>query len=576
VTRSISHDVRERRKQFGYRIARAIAMVAAVSSLTIICLMVFNHIQYYATDPLNSVALQSLVEEHNQGKSDAELQAQIRALDLLARQAFFNSLAFSRRGAILLVIGLGILVAALKTMVTLAEQAPDPRTFGDAGGPLHRLALTRWMVSLTGALVVAVVFALIAAYRSAVPDAGGRNEAAAAQPALGTFPPWEEVARNWPAFRGPGGLGRTDSTGLPTEWSVETGENIRWTAAVPRPGFSSPVVWGDRLFVTGADEGGRELYCYDADRGELLWRRDVMNLPSAASDVPDLDEETGLAPLTPATDGTHVAAIFATGELVCCDFDGNVAWSANLGLPLNSFGHASSLMVFEDLLLVQLDQDEGGGQLTAYRMATGDVVWEREREVGVAWSTPAVVATGGNPVLLLSGSPLASAFEPRTGRPLWDVECMDGEVAPSPAYAGGLAFFAVEYGQLTAIDVLTGETRWSTTGDLPDVASPVAVGNCLFALTNAGTITCFDVNTGEVIWSQENDEGFYASPIVAGGLLYLVDFSGGVDILEAGRTYRRVSRQVLGERSVCTPAVARGNLYFRGNRNLVCVGKDDV
>ena len=568
--------MRERRKRAGYRVVRGITVVAAVFSLTVICLMVFNHIQFHAADPMNSEALRSLIDEHNQSRGDAELQAQIRALDLLARKAFFNSLAFSRRGAILLVIGLGVLVAALKTMVTLAAQAPDPRTYGDVGEPMGRLVLTRWMISMTGVLVVAIVFAMIAAYRSAVPAGGGRAAADAQPVAAASFPPWEEVARNWPAFRGPGGLGRTESTGFPTEWNVETGENIRWTATVPRPGFGSPIVWGDRLYVTGADTEAREVYCYDADRGELLWRRDVPDLPGEPLEVPDLDEETGLAPLTPATDGTHVAALFATGELVCFDADGNLAWGRNLGLPLNNFGHASSLMVFQDLLLVQLDQDEGPGRLIAYRLATGDVVWEQTREVGVSWSTPVVMDRGGDPVVLLSGSPLASAFELRTGRSIWQVPCLDGEVAPSPAYAGGLAFFAVEYGRLTAVDVLTGETRWSTDGDLPDVASPVATGNCLFALTNAGTITCFDVNTGDVIWTQENDEGFYASPIVAGGLLYLVDFSGGVDILEAGRTYRRVSRQTLGERSVCTPAATRGNLYFRGNKNLYCVGRDDA
>ena len=566
---------KEARARLGYRAARAVAAAAAVFSLTVLCLMLFNHVQLHATDPINSEALQTLIEQHNRNPGDAELQAQIRDLDLLARRAFFSSLAFSRRGAYLLVLGLGIWVVALKTLAALRPAIPDPRRYGDMEEALGHAALVRWTVSLTGVLVVAAACALVLTFRSAVPPAGEEAAEPAPPPAGTAFPPREEFARNWPAFRGPGGTGHTGhGAGVPTEWDMETGRNVRWKAEVPRPGFSSPVVWGNRLFVTGADREAREVFCYDTESGELRWRRTVPDLPGGPVEVPELDEETGLAPLTPATDGRHLAAMFVTGELVCFDVDGNLAWGKNLGLPRNAFGHAASLMVFEDLLLVQLDQDEGGGRLTAYRMATGDVAWERMREVRVSWSTPLVADTGDGVQVIVSGNPLVSSFALRSGKELWSVSCMEGEVAPSPAFAGGLAFFAIEYGRLTAVDVRTGEVRWSVEGELPDVASPVAAGGCIFTLTNGGSIACFAAENGEVLWTHENEEGFYASPIVAGDRLYLVDVKGGVDILEAGPTYRRVSRQSLGEAAVATPAVQGGRIYFRGHKNLYCVGAE--
>lgn len=562
------------RRRPGYRVARAVAAAAAVFSCTVVCLMVYNHVQLHATDPMNSEALKSLIEEHNRNPGDAALKEQIRALDLLARKAFFNSLAFSRRGAYLLAIGLGLWIAAFKTMTTLDPTVPDPRHYQGGEGTLRHAALNRWMISLAGLVVVAVVFALVTTFRSALPEAGPPMPGEDRPAGVSDFPPWEEVAQQWPAFRGPAGLGRTDHGGtpLPEEWDVETGENVRWTAEVPRAGYSSPVVWGDRLFVTGADEEAREVYCYDALGGELLWRAAAENLSGPPVDVPDLDPGTGLAPLTAVTDGLRVAALFATGELVCFDMEGALLWGKNLGVPANEFGHAASLMVFEDLLLVQLDQEEGGGRLTAYRMGTGKVAWERPREVLVSWSTPIVADTGESVQVILSGNPMVAGYELRTGKELWRVSCMDGEVAPSPAYANGLAFFAVEYGNLTAVDVRTGDVRWSVEGELPDVSSPVAAGDCLFTLTNGGVITCFDTASGEVLWTHENDEGFYASPVVAGGRLYLVDLDGGVDILEAGRAYRLVGRQSLGEPSSCTPAIAAGRIYFRGRKRLYCVG----
>jgi outer membrane protein assembly factor BamB len=566
----------EPRDRIGYRVARAVAIVSAVFSCTVICLMLFNHFQFHATDPMNSEALQSLIERNNTNPGDAELQEQIRALDLLARKAFFGSLAFSRRGTYLLLVGLGVWIGALKTMVSMSPAAPDPRQYGEMEIPLRRRALARWMISLTGVLAVVIVFTLVTTFRSAIPEAGATETAPKGREAATDTPRWEEVERHWPAFRGPGGLGRTDHGGTPPdEWDVSTGSNVQWKAEVPRPGFSSPVVWGDRLFVTGADEQAREVYCYDAKQGELLWRRAVADLPGPPAEIPDLDPGTGLAPLTAATDGRFVAAMFVTGELACFDFNGNLVWGRNFGLPRNQLGHASSLMTFKDHLLVQLDEEEGGGRLAAYRLGTGDPVWEKARDVKVSWSTPLVVNAGNETRIVVCGNPNVAGYDLRTGRELWSESCMQGEVACSPAYARGLAFFAAEYGKLTAIEVRTGTVHWSVEAELPDVSSPVAAGDCVFTATSGGVITCFDAKTGETIWKQENDDGFYASPVVSSGRLYLVDLNGRVDILEAGRTYRLLSRQALGENSVCTPAITRDRLYFRGGKFLYCMGVAD-
>ena len=203
----------------------------------------------------------------------------------------------------------------------------------------------------------------------------------------------KEIDKNWPRFRGPNGLGISFCTNIPTSWNGKTGEGILWKKEVPLPGENSPILWGDRVFVTGANKEKREVYCFDANSGDLLWRKPVDNI-SSESDYRNLRESSVLTASTSATDGERIFSIFANGDIFCLDFDGNSIWSKCIGPIKNDLGHASSLLVHQDNLIIQLDQgfeDDELSKIVALRTNNGDMVWSTKRKLPTSWSTPIVI-----------------------------------------------------------------------------------------------------------------------------------------------------------------------------------------
>jgi outer membrane protein assembly factor BamB len=330
-------------------------------------------------------------------------------------------------------------------------------------------------------------------------------------------------------------------------------------------------VWGDRVFLTGGDAEAREVYCFDANSGALRWRGSVGGFPGSPAALPAVTPDTGHAAPTAATDGLRVFAIFSTGDLAAFDFDGNRIWGRNLGVPQTMYGHASSLLVYKDLVLVQYDH-AGSARIIAVRVSTGETAWERTRDVQPSWATPVLADVGGSAQLVLNGNPFVVGYDPRRGDELWRVDCMGGELAPSPAASGSMVFVANQYARLAALRVGTvAEKAWERTDDLPEVSSPLAAGSRLFVATGAGVVTCLDGARGEVVWRKEFPNGFYSSPVLAGGRVYLMDRTGVMRIFPADGEYRSSGDPALGEGSTATPAVAGGRLYLRGEKHLYCV-----
>jgi outer membrane protein assembly factor BamB len=339
-----------------------------------------------------------------------------------------------------------------------------------------------------------------------------------------------------------------------------------------KPGFSSPVVWNHHLFITGADEDSREVSCYNTENGELRWSQSVPTLPGPAIEFPNVDQDTGYAPITGATDGTRIFAMFNTGELACFDFEGSFIWGKIFGLPDNPMGHASSLALYQDLLLVQMDQEKGS-ELLALNTATGNVVWRTSREVATAWSSPIWADVEGTAKIFLNGAPLIAAYDARSGEELWSIDCMEGEVCPSPTVGGGKALFVTEYAKMYAIDIATGTEVWSVEEEFPDVSSPVATDTAIFFGNNSGMITCLNLASGDVAWTEEFDDGFYSSPIAVGDLIYFSDMGGITHIFKNSLTYEPIAHPALGENIVTTPAFLDGRIYIRGSKNLYCIGE---
>jgi outer membrane protein assembly factor BamB len=352
---------------------------------------------------------------------------------------------------------------------------------------------------------------------------------------------------------------------------------------VSLPGHNSPVVWDSRIFVSGATEDKREVYCFDASSGKPLWQRtvEVVQDPNSKPVKITVDEGTGLAACTTATDGRRVFAIFANGDVACFDIKGKEVWTRNLGVPDSAYGYASSLTTYKNLLLVQYDQgavEDEKSRLIALSVFSGQPVWQTPRPVPASWTSPIIIDVNSRPQVITCGDPCVIAYGPADGAEIWRVACLGTDVAPSPIYAGGLVLVIEPYTKVVAIrpdgrgDVTKTHIAWSLGMDAPDICSPVANSELIFLLSTFGTLTCRKVADGTRLWEKDLEGSFRASPTLAGDHLYLLSEKGVMFIIEAAREYKELARCELGEDCQASPAFADGRIYIRGVENLYCIG----
>ena len=390
--------------------------------------------------------------------------------------------------------------------------------------------------------------------------------------AVNGFPSTAELNSNYPNFRGSEGIGVAFQKNTPTDWNGGSGKNILWKVKIPKPGFSTPIIWGNQLFVTGADAQARMVYCYDKNSGKPLWEAAADKITGSPASMPKVTTDTGLAAPTMATDGKAVFAIFATGDVIAFDLDGNRLWGRNLGVPDNHYGHSSSLVAYNDKLLVQYDTNRSG-KLLALDTKTGETIWETVRKSKIAWSSPALVNTGKRIEVILSSNPNVSSYNPETGKELWSVDCLSGEVGPSVGYADGMVFAANEYAKMVGIKLgATPEIAWEADEFLPEASSPLAIKDLLYIATSYGVFACYEAKTGKKLWSQEYGDPFYASPVYADGKVYITDMAGKTHIVKAIKEYELIGTPELGEKSVCSPVFIGGKAYIRGMNQLYCIG----
>ena len=547
------------------------AIVAGAFSLIVCAALVWNHRQAQQADPLDSAELAVLAEEIARRPGDESLALRYRTIELGLRKEHFRREAFATRGSYLLLGGAAVFVAALGVAAWRRRKPPMPsRQRPPAGHDALRAGRARWSVgALGGALCGAAIALAIIASGGRAGDSDEMEQAtsapAPAAPELVVMAPGQ-----WARFRGPGGAGISTHSGLPTRWDGKTGEGILWKKPVPLPGHSSPIVWGERLFLTGADKSTRELYCYDAATGRLLWRRQVKPPGSAAAK--DIYDAGGFAAPTPATDGRRVYAVFANGDVACFDFEGRPLWAQALGPLDNAHGHASSPVLCQNLLLLQFDQameDDGKSYLLALDAATGKTVWDASRPVGDSWSTPIVIQVGSARQVIACGNPFVIAHDLASGREIWRVKCLGSEQVPSPILAGGLVCVTDSGSELTAIrptgsgDVTGSGIAWRAEDGVPDIATPITDGEHVFLAVDM--LTCYEALTGRKLWEVELEEACEASPALADGRLYVLDTAGVMYVVQPGPQYREIARSRLGEKVAChaSPAFADGRIYIR-------------
>jgi len=410
------------------------------------------------------------------------------------------------------------------------------------------------------------------------PPGGDQTEQATTSVATGSgssngFPDLSEIRKQHNAFRGPLSQGISYHKNIPVDWDGASSKNVLWKIEVPKAGNSSPVIWADRLFVSGADAQSRWVYCYNRNDGKLLWEHEAKDIEGSPESTPKTTPDTGLAAPTLTTDGKRIYAIFGTGDILALDYSGKRIWAKNLGVPDNHYGHSSSLICWKEKLIVQYDTNKSG-RMMALNVMDGNTIWDISREVNISWASPVLAEIGGKYQILTTSDPLAMGHELETGKEIWAVECMMGEVGPSVGFSEGLVYPSNEYARMVAIKpgATAAEIVWESDEYLPEASSPVVTEGLVFLGTSYGVFACSDAKTGELLWEFEGNSGFYGSPMAADGKIYVMDMSGICYIFEISRELKLLGEPKLGEKSVVTPAFADGKIYLRGSKYLYCIG----
>ena len=390
-------------------------------------------------------------------------------------------------------------------------------------------------------------------------------------------------AQEWTRFRGPNGQGIGSGAAIPVTW---TEGDYNWKAALPGVGHSSPVVWGDRVFVTSADQQANLLYvlALSASTGEEMWRKEYPVTPHA------LNRDNAYAAGTPAVDAERLYVALPTDRetrVMALNHEGQEVWAKQVSGVSAFHGPAISVMAVDGLVVFSLEQEARGttdatpSVWLALDAATGDVRWTCERGSGqVSYSTPCVYTPPDGPPQLLFSSCAhgLSGVEIATGKVLWDAgPVLPQRVVSSPVIAGDLLIGTCGQGgggvRLVAIRPGSGEVVYETRGlQAPYVPTPLAVDDLLFVCHDRGDISCLVAATGELLWAERPAGAFYASPVHVDGRLYCTTRDGEVVVLRASRTYELLAINRLGEPSSATPAIAGGRMYFRTLSRLVSVG----
>ena len=551
---------------------KRISQSAGIFTVIIALLMIFSLVQLKTINPLDSPALLAVKDQFDKDPENAVKAQQVRAMDLMARKAYFSTRRQVETGSYLLLAGAVIFIfcqrliaSGEKLLPSFSQSKPDL---------LQQKKRYRSYLLLTASLIA--VGAVIASFvlRTDLPDLSGGSGKSASNRSSGkeSFKPDKT---NFPAFRGQDSHGIAGGSGYPTEWDGETGKNIKWKTEIPKSGKSSPVIWDDRIFITVAEGSSCEVLCIDRKKsGKILWTTSASGIQGEPAEPPEVDRESGMAVSTVATNGKFVGAVFANGNLICLDMNGKQKWATNLGKPESTYGYSNSLAVYDDILIVQYDSKEKLS-LQGYDFESGKLKWETIRTGHPVWSSPVLAYFGGKPQIVINGNPNVTAYDPQSGSELWSVECLSGDVGPSLAVNSTMSYSVTDYQKLAAIKSGTGASiLWEDNSYTPDVSSPVATDELLFLSTGNGDIACYDAQKGDTLWTKYIEEPFYASPMIADEKVYFLDRSGTMHIIKAERTYELISESKLGERADCTPAFSDKNIYIRGKKNIYCISEN--
>jgi outer membrane protein assembly factor BamB len=431
-------------------------------------------------------------------------------------------------------------------------------------------------------------------------------------------------AQNWPSFRGAGATGLAESMNPPVVWDAERSINVLWEAAIPGLAHSSPIIWGDRVFVatvisgdanpdfrrafalegiaagessTDTSKQSWRLYCLDKNSGKILWEKTAHEGEPKVKRHP----KNSHASQTPATDGKHVLAFFGPEGLYCYDFEGKLLWSQDLkewefsdarNSPgsITFWGTSASPIIYRNLAIVQCDSHKSSF-IAAYDIETGSKVWSTPRPATSSWSTPTVYEGKTRAELLTNGTDHIRSYDPMTGKELWRLKGTTNISTPTPFAANDLMYFdsgfhskgpifVIRPGGEGDVSLLKDETSnkyvaWSLPVGASENPTPIVYGDYLYVCSNNGILTCYNAKTGERIYRERiggRGGAFSASPVAADGRIYLSSEDGDIYVIKAGPVYDLLATNSMGEVCMATPAISRGMLVVRTQHHVYALG----
>jgi len=420
---------------------------------------------------------------------------------------------------------------------------------------------------------------------------------------------------NWPQFRGPFASGLADGAPTVAEFEVESKKNVRWRVAVPGLAHSSPIVWGERIYLTTAirkdgegelkvglygdivpvaDEGEHlfQVLCLDAKDGKTLWTQTVFDGEPKFPRHP----KGSFAASTPATDGKYVVSFFGTEGLFVHDSEGKLVWKKEFGdldagfymVPEASWGFSASPVIHEGVVYVQCDVQKGSF-VAAFQLSDGKELWRTSRDEVPTFGPPTIALSKERAQLVCNGFKRIAGYDLATGKELWWTANGGDIPVPAPVVGDGVVFITNAHGRMApmmAIDLGASGNfelepkegsplRWLDKRRGSYMQTPLLVGEFLYGCKDNGVLTCFEAATGELVYEERLGtglSGFTASPVAADGKLYFTSEEGLVYCVSEGFEFKLLAQSNLGEESMATPAVSKGTLYFRSRAHLTAVG----
>ena len=382
---------------------------------------------------------------------------------------------------------------------------------------------------------------------------------------------------DWPQFRGPTGQGVSDEQGLPLTWSETT--NVRWKVAIPGKGWSSPVVQGDRIWLTTATEEGKSLRAISVDRnnGAILLNLEVFRLKSAKL----ANSKNSFASPTPVVEGDRVYVHFGAFGTACLNQSGEILWKTKFEYDNGQHGTGSSPVLYEDLLIISCDGNEEQFVVAVDKL-TGKVKWKKSREGYQAYTTPLIVKLASGDQVISPGAFRVISYDPHNGKELWQVSYGEGfSNVPRPVYGDDLVFICTGFQQASLLavrldgkgDVTKSKVQWRLDRGVPLTPSPLLVGNELYMVTDNGIVTCVDAKTGKEYWRARIGGNHSASPIYADGRIYFLSEEGESVVLAPGRQLKHLATNQLEGRTLASMAVSSGSIFIRSETHLYRIGK---